>query len=328
MAQGPLQPAVPPILILAGKWDKKICKKLESSLLPMCQDVIVLRDFWEASAVSFHNISCPKVVVCWRENFLCPELRALEQLDKFHSTNPVSSLLLSQYSSTWSALSDLNTHLLQKMCVAFNQKLIRAYLLKQNASADDIEHGIRSRCWLNQNPSSNKHDHFGLPSVPLLNKVPPADSLFQEAQIPRTSLKCPQSTSRELVLVEDMPSIRKMVEKLLKNQGFVVHTAVNGLEGLNLLKLKCTEARSLYCALIDLSMPVMDGIKCIQSFRTWERTQMEVGEIEKRERVHILAFTAHGDGKRKQKALEVGANAIIPKPFKIHEMMETIDRLS
>ena len=65
-----------------------------------------------------------------------------------------------------------------------------------------------------------------------------------------------------ILLVEDDKEIRQGVEIFLRSQGYQVFQAENGLEGLKLL-----EERPIDLAIVDVMMPVMDGITMTAKLR-------------------------------------------------------------
>ena len=59
----------------------------------------------------------------------------------------------------------------------------------------------------------------------------------------------------KILVVEDDRDIREGIEIYLRNQGYQVFQAANGAEG-----LKIVEQEELHLAIVDIMMPVMDGI--------------------------------------------------------------------
>ena len=58
-----------------------------------------------------------------------------------------------------------------------------------------------------------------------------------------------------ILIVEDDKEIRDGIEIFLRNQGYEVYKAANGLEG-----LKIVENHEIHLAVLDIMMPVMDGV--------------------------------------------------------------------
>ena len=97
-----------------------------------------------------------------------------------------------------------------------------------------------------------------------------------------------------------------MVRLYLQNEGYSVTDAKNGVE--------CVEefGRKNYdLILMDIMMPVMDGIKAVQ-------------EIRRQSNVPVIMLTAKGDTFDKVLALEIGADDYVVKPFDPKELMARI----
>ena len=65
-----------------------------------------------------------------------------------------------------------------------------------------------------------------------------------------------------ILVVEDDAEIRQGIEIYLKNQGYKVFQAENGKEGLNVL-----QSQEVHLAIVDVMMPVMDGITMVMKLR-------------------------------------------------------------
>ena len=68
--------------------------------------------------------------------------------------------------------------------------------------------------------------------------------------------------SYSILVVEDDKEIRQGIEIYLRNQGYQVYQAANGLEGLEVIKSK-----ELHLVILDVMMPVMDGITMLMKTR-------------------------------------------------------------
>ena len=68
-----------------------------------------------------------------------------------------------------------------------------------------------------------------------------------------------------ILVVEDDKAIREGVEIYLKNQGYQVFQAANGAEG-----LKVIENEEIHLAIVDIMMPVMDGVTMLMKLRSKE----------------------------------------------------------
>jgi two-component system alkaline phosphatase synthesis response regulator PhoP len=127
-----------------------------------------------------------------------------------------------------------------------------------------------------------------------------------------------QQVSNELkdmvVLVDDEPNIRETVAFILEAEGLEVETGSDGVEGLEAVK-RCRPK----VVLLDVMMPRMDGYEVCQAIR----------EDANLRGVFIMILTARGQKSDEVKALEVGADLYMSKPFDdevvlqvIHEVFE------
>jgi chemosensory pili system protein ChpA (sensor histidine kinase/response regulator) len=116
----------------------------------------------------------------------------------------------------------------------------------------------------------------------------------------------------KLLLVDDSISIRKFVGKLLENAGYDVDVAIDGLEALT--KVGGTR----YSIIItDLEMPRMHGYEFITEIKNDDRFKM----------IPIIVLTSRAGEKHKRKAMSIGADGYIVKPFNEETLLENISRL-
>jgi CheY-like chemotaxis protein len=108
---------------------------------------------------------------------------------------------------------------------------------------------------------------------------------------------------RTILIVEDYEDARLFMKFLLEGYGYEVIEAADGQEAVESLKYHCPDL-----ILMDVSMPVMDGLTATKAIRTFK----EGGDVP------IIAVTAHGRGLQK-KALEAGCNDLIEKPIDFDE---------
>ena len=115
-----------------------------------------------------------------------------------------------------------------------------------------------------------------------------------------------------ILLVDDEPSIVKMVAKRLEVEGFDVLVAADGQEGL-------TKAQTEHPDLIilDLMLPKLNGYEICTMLKQDTRYQ----------RVPIVLFTAKTQERDEQLGMECGANAYVRKPFRAQELVEKIRSL-
>jgi DNA-binding response OmpR family regulator len=108
-----------------------------------------------------------------------------------------------------------------------------------------------------------------------------------------------------LIVDDDRPSL-KMNSFLLREEGYHVVTAPNGLEALPLL-----EQEEIDLVILDVMMPVMDGHETLRRLR-------------QRYEVPVIFLSAKGDTSDKVKGLQLGADDYLPKPFEPAELLARI----
>lgn len=122
--------------------------------------------------------------------------------------------------------------------------------------------------------------------------------------------------TKKILLVEDSIVNQMLTKNLLTVSGFEVDIAENGLEAIR--KFKC----NIYdMILMDIQMPVMDGITACKEIRSLESSK------EKASMVKIFAFTANGQQQDKNACLAAGMNGYLSKPLNSKEISRIFDNL-
>ncbi|MCG7531405.1 PAS domain S-box protein [Psychrobium sp. MM17-31] len=112
-----------------------------------------------------------------------------------------------------------------------------------------------------------------------------------------------------LLLVDDNAINQQVAKGLLESQGYEVELADNGQ-----LAVDAALSKSYELVLMDIQMPVMDGLAAAKKIReTYSDKQLP-----------IIAMTAHAMTGDKEKSLAAGMNAHITKPLVLKEMFDTI----
>ncbi len=109
---------------------------------------------------------------------------------------------------------------------------------------------------------------------------------------------------KRVLIVDDEQRILKFLGLMLKASGYDVATAANGKEGLQI-----AEREKPDIILLDIVMPVMDGFEMLQNLRAFSQTP-------------VIIFSARGQ--TSEKAISLGANKFIPKPFKPEEVLRLV----
>lgn len=111
-----------------------------------------------------------------------------------------------------------------------------------------------------------------------------------------------------VLIVEDDKDICDGIEVYLKNQGYIVHKAYNGQEGLNIVRTE-----KIHLMLADIMMPVMDGITMLMQMR------MEHFDFP------VIMLTAKSEEVDKVMGLNMGADDYITKPFTPLELIARVN---
>lgn len=111
-----------------------------------------------------------------------------------------------------------------------------------------------------------------------------------------------------ILVVEDDKEIRQGIEIYLRNQGYQVYQAANGKEGLEIVK-----SRELHLVILDVMMPVMDGITMLMKTR-------DLGY-----EFPVLMLSAKSEEVDKIMGLNMGADDYISKPFTPLELLARVN---
>jgi DNA-binding response OmpR family regulator len=119
----------------------------------------------------------------------------------------------------------------------------------------------------------------------------------------------PVTPQWRVLIADDDPYIRQMLELALSEDGYGVMSAIDGHE---LVRLAQDHPPSLI--LVDLAMPRMDGYEAIRQLRNDTRTA----------HVPMLILTARTGAKDVVTGFETGADDFIAKPFDITELLARV----
>lgn len=120
---------------------------------------------------------------------------------------------------------------------------------------------------------------------------------------------------KRVLLAEDHPLNTIVAKSLLEKRGFLVTHAENGAEA-----LRCFQESSAYTfdvVLMDIRMPVMDGIEAAMQIRALER--------EDARRVPLIAMTANAYEEDRRRTAEAGMDAHLAKPIDPKQLFRTLD---
>lgn len=117
---------------------------------------------------------------------------------------------------------------------------------------------------------------------------------------------------KNIIIIDDSNSIRKMVEFTLKTKGYNVTTACDGQEGLDRLS-----EQGYQLIILDINMPKVDGFKFLEFVR----------ENEDHRKIPVIMLTTEGQDEDREKALSLGARDYMVKPFKPTELIAKVNEI-
>ncbi len=116
---------------------------------------------------------------------------------------------------------------------------------------------------------------------------------------------------RKILLVEDNVINQKVALRILSQFGYTADTALNGAEA-----LKALEKEQYDLILMDIQMPIMDGISATRSIR--DRFGPEIP--------YIIAVTANVTSEDRKNCYEAGMNDFVSKPIRSELLAAAINK--
>jgi two-component system KDP operon response regulator KdpE len=109
-----------------------------------------------------------------------------------------------------------------------------------------------------------------------------------------------------ILVIDDDMSIRRLLRSSLRERGYRVTAAASGEEGLD-----AAAGDPAAVVILDLSLPDTDGVEVCRQLRSWSD-------------VPILVLSARDQETEKVRALDLGADDYLTKPFSTHELLARI----
>lgn len=118
----------------------------------------------------------------------------------------------------------------------------------------------------------------------------------------------------KILVVDDSPIMRKVIERTFNICGYEstsIFEASNGKEGLEIL-----EQHSIDLLLVDINMPIMDGVQMLKEVKKKDQTK----------EIPIIIISAESNEERIEKLSRFGAT-FIHKPFTPEKLMAKMEQL-
>ncbi len=145
---------------------------------------------------------------------------------------------------------------------------------------------------------------------------PAAGAPTIQQPVPGKKLPSPATPTAEhgkhILVVDDSPSVRRVVSNMLKQNGWEVQMARDGVEALDMITHQVPAA-----VLLDVEMPRMDGYELIATVRAQEQYRT----------LPLIVLTSRAAGKHQQRAVQLGASDYIVKPYQDEELLSKLNTL-
>jgi DNA-binding response OmpR family regulator len=113
--------------------------------------------------------------------------------------------------------------------------------------------------------------------------------------------------AKRILVVDDEPEVRQVMEQFLIERGYEVRTAENGRQGLEALDTFAPDV-----VLLDMHMPEMDGLETLRHL-----TARAPG-------LPVIMVTVNDDVQTTSRLLQLGAVDYLPKPFDLEYLDQAI----
>lgn len=134
----------------------------------------------------------------------------------------------------------------------------------------------------------------------------------QRAQVAGGSHAAPEEKPKRALVVDDSLSARRAVVQLLKDEGYEIRTANDGLEAVNILEKWIPDI-----IISDMEMPRMNGLELTSNIRHSEQTKD----------VPVIMITSRSTAKHRQMSAAAGVSMHMIKPFSDDELVQQVSKL-
>ncbi|RNI29073.1 response regulator [Rufibacter latericius] len=117
--------------------------------------------------------------------------------------------------------------------------------------------------------------------------------------------------SKTILIAEDSSVILNLTKKILELQNYTVVSAKNGGE-----VLKKVQDQKIDAILMDLNIPVKNGMECTREIRANQDPQIA--------QIPIIAVTGNANNYTLEQFKEAGINAYLPKPLDFDMLVQTV----
>jgi len=122
-------------------------------------------------------------------------------------------------------------------------------------------------------------------------------------------------SQKRVLIAEDSSVIQNLARKILEFQNYEITSVKNGEQVLQIL-----EQETFDILLLDINMPVMDGMECVKKVR--ELTD------KKKAAVPVVAITGNAKNYSEEEFKAAGFNDVLVKPLNFDKLVEIVNELT
>jgi CheY-like chemotaxis protein len=122
-------------------------------------------------------------------------------------------------------------------------------------------------------------------------------------------------TPKKVLIAEDSSVIQNLAKKILEFQNFEITAVKNGEQVLQLL-----DKEDFDILLLDINMPVMDGMECVKAVRALKDT--------KKAQIPVVAITGNAKNYTSDDFVEAGFNDALMKPLNFDRLVDVVKGLT
>ena len=123
------------------------------------------------------------------------------------------------------------------------------------------------------------------------------------------------SAPKKVLIAEDSSVIQNLTKKILSIQNYEISSVKNGQQVLDAL-----DAEHFDIILLDINMPVMDGIECTEKIRSLDD--------EVKSKIPIIAITGNARNLSLEEYQEIGINEFLQKPLNFDQLVTLVKELT
>ena len=132
------------------------------------------------------------------------------------------------------------------------------------------------------------------------------------SQIKTNKIKSENRLAKQILVIDDDPTLTKMVESRLNANGYAAVTSNDAAVGLEKAMKQIPDL-----VILDVMMPIINGYNMCTLLKSEQKTR----------NIPIIMLTSRSEDQDKAIGKEVGVDAYLTKPFKMEELLKTVEDL-